>query len=140
MKKIALAFIGLLLSQSIVHAEMAGYQKVPADRIDSYKEAIRQAIGDLRIESDCLNNSILNGAQEIYLQKTSNQPLIIAVFKGSAKALSMIYTSDASFKKIINVQQKLTMYTSATVNMGDLRNPEMVVQTTEKNQILECVN
>lgn len=141
MKKMALIFIGLLLSQSIVHAQLVGYTQIPAERLDSYKESILLAIAEskINVDSECGNYSVLKGAQTMYLQENSNQPLILAEFKGSERSFTMMYTTDTTFKRITNVQLKFTEYNHSNVNNGDLKNPKIDENSNEKSSIRNCV-
>ena len=125
MKKIIVTVLGLLALNSVAHADIAGYKKVPTDQQHAYAEAIILAndgdkeFGMCGIDANDLLSTI------IYIQEQSNQPLIVletARFGGAVQRI--ILTSDASLKKITGGTYE--QYFWRNVNHGDLVHPNMV--------------
>ena len=130
MKKVALAFAGLLLATTVVHAEMEGYRQVPQTELAKYKEAIAAATPkNLKISEGCYADEIVAQAGAIYIQDSSAQPLVVAILKQGGKRYTAVMTSDAQFKTIISIRQDVTTFSTTRVNHGDLRTPVMVEDT-----------
>ena len=137
MKNIMVTFLSLLMIQSIALAQDSGYRKLTDSEQSNYSRSLVNALAG-QVNDSCMG--VIQQGLEMYIQKNSAQPLIIAVDKTANNSIKKVVkiTTDSTYKKIINVEGELSYETTQSLEKGNFLNPNLVEENVTLKVNLHC--